>query len=96
VGPHHPAPVHARGVQQLQQPLSATLTCYSCLIMTEWQWTILLTIDLCCQMWKAFLEQFGRLRQKDGKIDLPPEALTQASCPAASRICRNELGSVCI
>lgn len=29
------------------------------------------------------MEQFGRLRQKDGKIDLPPEALTQASCPAA-------------
>ena len=35
------------------------------------------------QVWKAFMAQFGRLRQKDGTTDLPPEALTQATFPTS-------------
>lgn len=29
------------------------------------------------QVWQAFMDHFGRLRQQDGSIELLPEALTQ-------------------
>lgn len=29
------------------------------------------------QMWAAIMEQFGRLREQEGGLNLPPEALTQ-------------------
>lgn len=50
-------------------------------------------------MWAAIMEQFGRLRDREGGLNLPPEALTQV--PATLEVqtsqkgCDNDLNRQC-
>ncbi len=51
------------------------------------------------QVWAAIMEQFGRLRDREGGLNLPPEALTQV--PATLKVhtsrkgCDNDLDRQC-